>query len=360
MARTITDSFEDLCAGGLPVTVATALSALLDATKSAVAEAVDTKQVVDALSSNTRNFTYWARLKQEERTAREAAAAEVAADLAAVDQNEEHEIAPVTSAVLGDISSPYVSPSATADAGPVFDYGTVYDEEELEESEVYDEEERHPIDLVATVEGVLTNAQLTDLFETSIIPTLAEALGAYEVTDTAVQSQTIAVVNLAARSDTEPYIYGLPSGTIVSEHSTTVEGAVVTVEIVIAGEIDPENPPVDPVEAVNAAIAESEAEEPTDAPTGIVIEFSRPDGIALSDGDLTAPIAEARQSLSSLLGDVLVDSIEPTLDGARRVHFALGGGGNLDVRATRLASVQFRGTKSFAGVGVFAEAAGTY
>jgi hypothetical protein len=354
MPRTFDERFDDFRnADGAPVTKQ-AVAALLDGITSAEAEGVSVVEVTNIVAYATQMISDRAssarteRLDRERNEAHEAAAREEAA---------ERPIAPVQSAALGDISEPWKADAPTAgqaraDHGPANEY---------DDEDYFDEEESHPVNLVATIEGALSPEQITELLSSSVIPTLAEAVGAYEVDDTDVSVPSVTVLSLRACGDSDPAVYGLRPGSVVAKHSTDVDGVRADVTVTIAGEVDLENPPENPVDVINRAIEDREADEPTEAPTGIVIEFSRLDNLILSDEDLAAPIEEARKSLSSLLGNVLVESVEPADNTpVRRVRLALGGGGDLATRAMQLSSVQFRGTKRFDGVGVFAEAAGTY
>lgn len=229
--------------------------------------------------------------------------------------------------------------AATADVEYNGDLDDEYDDED------YDDEPVPAAPLTAEVTGVTSTDDVTAALA-AVLPSVLEKFTGYVIEEV---TSTGAV--LAAPDDQGIAAGSLPNGTeVFSGHVPTLDA---TVSLRIAGEIDPENPPLDPA-AVTNEIVEQMIDAGDEVPDveEIRVVLQRQDEQELTYAQAQVILPTAVTALSALLGAHRVLEVVDGESVAEKVAvLAAAGEGRLDRRALTLRVAQFDGVLPFPGIG---------
>ncbi len=208
-----------------------------------------------------------------------------------------------------------------------------------------------PVDLVCTIES--TDAATVDAALEIMIGNLAEVAGGYEAGARAI-NDGVTTVSLRAITDGEEWLCNLPNGTMIFENPLPANGQNVATRAVVAGDLDPENPPLVMGDWLTNAFLELEqiGTPIPDAPL-LVLRMERLDGNAFDEASLQAPLAQALANLSVQMGQVRAGASEVgDTDSVRYVQVFPNDPTNMVARGTAHGiGVGFTGTLPFPGIG---------
>jgi len=215
-----------------------------------------------------------------------------------------------------------------------------------------DEVTTAPIDLTASTPATEDIAAVIRALNEDLIPTLADIAGAYIVGLPVSDGVTLSIP-LTAVGDSDTWLAQLPAATVVFDN---LLGRTNPFPIVvrIAGEIDPENPPLDQQTCLEETLATLAADPDFDAsiPDGIFLSIQRLDNQALTPLSAQAPLDTALRSIEAKLGSCAIEEILPGETQSEVIaRLNINPTGQLDMRALSLGLAGFTGTLDFPGLG---------
>lgn len=210
------------------------------------------------------------------------------------------------------------------------------------------DEEDEPVPaavLEAQVDRAVGREQIATALD-AVMRSVADTFLGYTVTEVTDTGAT-----LTAPDDMGIAAGSLPNGTVVFSGTLPDSGATVTLRI--AGPVDPDNPPLDPVAVTNDALAALAADgEPVPEVEELRVIMERQDEAELTFEQADTIVPTAIRALSTLLGAHELIRVEDGEHHAQKVALLRAAGdGQLDRRALALRVAQFDGILPFPGIG---------
>lgn len=208
-----------------------------------------------------------------------------------------------------------------------------------------------PVDLVALVRT--TTAAIAREAVELVLPALQAEGGMFAASAPVIVGDSSSVT-LSCDGDQSTWLSELPPAQVVVEATVEVRGLTVPVAIRIAGDPDPDRPPVDHVAETNRVIARMADEGVIQArPERIMLELTRIDGRPFTEDQAREPLHKAVHNLATNLGPISVlDQMADVEPHVRLATLSLDGEGVLDPRALTQNLVRFTGTLPFEGIGM--------